>query len=78
MLAGREVVSFSASLPISAATPDRSVVVVYAPPGTLPAFNDPSIKPQRRFDPRTGKWQPAGSPTPDPALDWLYVFYRRP
>jgi hypothetical protein len=42
LLAGREVVSFSASLPISAATPDRSVVVVYAPPGTLPTFNDPS------------------------------------
>jgi hypothetical protein len=61
-----------------AATPDRSVVVAYTPPGTRPAFKDPSIKPQRCFDPRTGKWQTADPPVPDPALDWLFVFHRRP
>lgn len=61
-----------------AATPDRSVVVAYAPPGTQPTFRDPSIKPQRCFDPRSGKWQAAAGPDPDPALDWLFVFQRHP
>lgn len=57
-----------------AATPDRSVVVAYAPPGTHPAFRDPAIRPQRVFDPRSGKWQAAGASHPDPAQDWIFVF----
>ena len=63
------------------ATPDRKVVVAYFPAGATGAL---AVRPVlegeatfRRFNPRTGRDEPPGGPTPKDGEDWVVVIRRR-